>query len=142
MPEKEVKTSSRPIAITIIAVLFILWGLMVFADFTGIMTPKMDGKAVNVILGFRIFGVYAKIMDAIQLALIVLMIFGLFKMKKLFGYFISFAYMVYAVVSTHSWALMAGKEASKQAKLGYDIFGIIAAGLICIALYVNREKFS
>jgi len=142
MPENEVKTSSRPLPVTIIAGLFILWGLMVFSDFTGIMTPKIDGKAVNVILGFRIFGVYAKIMDVIQLTLIALMIFGLFKMKKLSGFFLSFAYMIYAVLSTHSWVLMAGTEVSKRTKLGYDIFGIIAAGLICIALYVNRERFS
>ncbi len=142
MPENGIKSSSRPIAITVIAILFCLWGIMVLTDFTGIMTPKMDGKAVNVILGFRIFGTNAKIMDAIQLILIALMIFGLFKMKKIFGFFISFAYMVYAVVSTHSWALMAGDAVSKRAKLGYDIFGIIAAGLICVVLYVNREKFS
>ncbi|RMF94804.1 MAG: hypothetical protein D6734_06915 [Candidatus Schekmanbacteria bacterium] len=142
MDENAVKSSSRPLPITIIAILFIVWGLMVFADFTGIMTPKMDGKAVNVILGFRIFGIYAKIMDAIQLTLIVLMIYGLFTMKKLFGFFLTFAYMVYAVVSTHSWALMAGTEVSKRAKLSYDIFGIIAAGIICIILYINKEKFS
>ena len=83
----------RPVLITIIASAFILWALMVFFDFSEIiseMSPKMNGKSVNVILGFRIFGTYAKITDVIQLILIITMIYGLFTMKKT-GYFLTFA---------------------------------------------------
>jgi len=131
----------RPVLITVIAALFILWALMVLLDFSEIipsMSPKMNGKSVNVILGFRIFGTYAKITDVIQLILISTMIYGLFSMKKI-GYFLTFAYMVYAVVSTHSWALMA--SVSTKRKLTFDLIGIFLAGGICVVLYNYRKRF-
>ncbi|OGL40660.1 MAG: hypothetical protein A3C43_02965 [Candidatus Schekmanbacteria bacterium RIFCSPHIGHO2_02_FULL_38_11] len=137
------QNNKRPVAITIIAVAFILWALMVFLDFSEIipqMSPKMNGKSVNVILGFRIFGIHAKITDVIQLILIITMIYGLFAMKKV-GYFLTFAYMIYAVVSTHSWALMATSTSTKT-KLMYEIIGIFLAGAICVALYNYRKRFS
>ena len=132
----------RPVLITIIASAFILWALMVFFDFSEIipeMSPKMNGKSVNVILGFRIFGTYAKITDVIQLILIITMIYGLFTMKKT-GYFLTFAYMVYAVVSTHSWALMATNLQTKR-KLIFDLIGIFLSGAICVVLYNYRKRF-
>ena len=137
------QNNKRPVAITIIAVAFILWALMVFLDFSEIipqMSPKMNGKSVNVILGFRIFGIHAKITDVIQLILIITMIYGLFAMKKV-GYFLTFAYMIYAVVSTHSWALMATSTSTKT-KLMYEIIGIFLAGTICLVLYNYRKRFS
>ena len=131
----------RPVLITVIAALFILWALMVLLDFSEIipsMSPKMNGKSVNVILGFRIFGTYAKITDVIQLILISTMIYGLFSMKKI-GYFLTFAYMVYAVVSTHSWALMV--SVSTKRKLIFDLIVIFLGGAICVVLYNYRKRF-
>jgi len=137
----------RPILISIIAVAFILWALMVFLDFSEILStiaswtsPKMNGKSVNVILGFRIFGIYAKITDIVQLILIIVMIYGLFTMKKV-GYFLTFAYMIYGVVSTHSWALME-PHASTRTKLTFDLIGIFLGGAICVILYNYRKRFS
>ncbi len=137
------QNNKRPVAITILAVAFVLWALMVFLDFSEIipqMSPKMNGKSVNVILGFRIFGIHAKITDIVQLILIITMIYGLFAMKKV-GYFLTFAYMVYAVVSTHSWALMAIQYSTRK-KLTYDLIGIFLAGTICLVLYNYRKRFS
>ncbi|OGL44636.1 MAG: hypothetical protein A2W05_02775 [Candidatus Schekmanbacteria bacterium RBG_16_38_10] len=137
------QNNKRPVAITVIAVAFILWALMVFLDFSEIipkMSPKMNGMSVNVILGFRVFGIHAKITDIIQLILIVTMIYGLFAMKKI-GYFLTFAYMIYAVVSTHSWALMAISTPTRT-KLTYEIIGIFLAGTICLVLYNYRKRFS
>jgi len=131
---------SRPLLITIIGVFFIVWEILVLLDFTGISSPKMNGEVVNVILGFRVFGTYAKIMDVVQLITIGLMIYGIFKMNKLLGCVLPFVYMVYAFVSVHSWALM-DIAATKRAKLGYDIFALIGGGLICLVLYLNRNKF-
>ena len=143
MEKSNSQNNKRPVAITVIAVAFILWALMVFLDFSEIipkMSPKMNGMSVNVILGFRVFGIHAKITDIIQLILIVTMIYGLFAMKKI-GYFLTFAYMIYAVVSTHSWALMA-VEYSTGKKLTYDLIGVFLAGTICLVLYNYRKRFS
>lgn len=140
------QNNKRPVAITIIGVAFIFWALMVFLDFSEILagifpgtSPKINGKSVNVILGFRIFGIHAKITDIIQLILIIVMIYGLFAMKKV-GYFLTFAYMVYAVVSTHSWALMAVQYSARK-KLTYDLIGIFLAGTICLVLYNYHKRF-
>ena len=147
MEKSNSQNNKRPVAITVIAVAFILWALMVFLDFSEILagispgtSPKINGESVNVILGFRIFGIHAKITDVVQLILIITMIYGLFAMKKV-GYFLTFAYMVYAVVSTHSWALMA-VEYSTGKKLTYDLIGVFLAGTICLVLYNYRKRFS
>ena len=53
MEKSTSQNNKRPIAITVIAVAFILWALMVFLDFAEIipkMSPKMNGQSVNVIL--------------------------------------------------------------------------------------------
>jgi len=140
MEEKQ-ELQRRPLAFTCLIVVFSLWAIFIFIDFSGINTHKINGEAVNVILGFSVYGIYAKIMDVIQLTIIVLIIYGIFKMEKIKGYILPVGYTIYSFVSIHSFSIM-NPQFSLKAKIGFDLFSIIGGGIICLLLYMNRKCFS
>ncbi len=120
--------------------IFALWALFIFIDFSGINTHRIDGKAVNVILGFSVYGIYAKIMDVIQLTVVSLIIYGIYNKEKITGFCLPVAYCIYSFVSMHSFSIML-PQASVKVKILFDLFSLIGGGVICLLLYLNRECF-
>ncbi|RMF95915.1 MAG: hypothetical protein D6734_04695 [Candidatus Schekmanbacteria bacterium] len=129
------------ISLKFLILIFSLWALFIFLDFSGINTHKVNGKAVNVILGFSVYGIYAKIMDIIQLTILISFIYGIVKARKLLGYMLPIAYMIYSFVSMHSFSIMM-PEAPNKVKLFFDLFSLIGGGTICLLLFINRRYFN
>ena len=129
---------TRPIMVTIAACLvavyaavFIVWDII--APFE---RPYAEGPA-SVILGFRVFGLSAQLMHALQLLVAGSLAYHLWKMRR-FGWHLVVFSVGYMLVSYVIWAQVYGES---ERIVGFGLFYAVILLILLALTFPHRRKF-
>jgi|GEM_PF-5790862 len=133
MPE----TTNRPASITIAAlliafyaVMFITWDLI--APFE---RPYAQGP-VSVVLGMRVFGIWAQLMHTLQLVVALALVYGLWTMQP-WAWQLTLFVAGYMLVSTTIWVTLY----QELSRIKFAFFYVVAVNILLALVYPHRGKF-
>ena len=131
------KPNSRPLSVTIAALLvtfyagfFILWDLL-----SPFERPYAQGP-VSVVLGLRVFGVWAQLMHTLQLIVAVALVWGLWTMRR-WGWYLLLFMVGYLLLSNVIWVTVY----QEFNRIFFAIFYLLIVNLLLILTYPHRERF-
>ena len=129
---------TRPIMVTVAAclvaayaVMFIAWDMV--APFE---RPYAEGP-VSVILGFRVFGLSAQLMHALQLMVAGSLAYRLWKMQR-FGWHLVVFSVGYMLVSYMIWAQVYNES---EHIVGFGLFYAVILLILLALTFPHRRKF-
>lgn len=128
---------SRPVSVTIAALLvtfytgfFILWDLV-----SPFERPYAQGP-VSVVLGLRVFGIWAQLMHALQLLAAVALIWGLWTMRR-WGWHLLLFIVGYMLLSNAVWVTVY----QEINRIYFGLFYLVIVNLLLVLTYPHRERF-
>ena len=131
------KSGDRPVSVTIAALLiafyagfFILWDLV-----SPFERPYAQGP-VTVVLGIRVFGVWAQIMHTLQLIVAVALAYGLWTMQRC-GWHLLLFIIGYMLLSTMMWITVY----QEFERIFFAFFYLLLVNLLLVLTYPHRERF-
>ena len=131
------KPLSRPLSVTIAACLiafyagmFILWDLI-----SPFERPYAQGP-VSVVLGLRVFGVWAQFMHTLQLIAAVALVWGLWTMQR-WGWHLLLFMVGYMLLSNVIWVTVY----QEFERIFFAFFYLLIVNLLLILTYPHRERF-
>ena len=131
------KSGDRPVSVTIAALLiafyagfFILWDLV-----SPFERPYAQGP-VTVVLGIRVFGVWAQIMHTLQLIVAVALAYGLWTMQR-WGWHLLLFIIGYMLLSNMMW-ITVYREFDR---IFFAFFYLVIVNLLLVLTYPHRERF-
>ena len=131
------KSGDRPLSVTIAALLiafyagfFILWDLV-----SPFERPYAQGP-VTVVLGIRVFGVWAQIMHTLQLIVAVALAYGLWTMQR-WGWHLLLFIIGYMLLSNMMWITVY----QEFDRIFFAFFYLVIVNLLLVLTYPHRERF-
>ncbi len=131
------KPIKRPISVTIAALLitfyagfFILWDLL-----SPFERPYAQGP-VSVVLGLRVFGVWAQLMHTLQLIAAAALVWGLWTMRR-WGWHLLLFMVGYMLLSSAVWVTVY----QEFERIFFAFFYLLIVNLLLILTYPHREQF-
>ena len=131
------KPPDRPLSVTIAALLitfyagfFILWDLL-----SPFERPYAQGP-VSVVLGLRVFGVWAQLMHTLQLIVAVALVWGLWTMRR-WGWYLLLFMVGYMLLSSVVWVTVY----REFERIFFAFFYLLIVNLLLILTYPHRERF-
>ncbi len=131
------KLINRPVSVTIAALLiafyagmFILWDLL-----SPFERPYAQGP-VSVVLGLRVFGVWAQIMHTLQLLAAGALAWGLWTMRR-WGWHLLLCMVGYMLLSNVIWVTVY----QEFERIFFAFFYLLIVNLLLILTYPHRERF-
>jgi len=131
------KSGDRPLSVTIAALLiafyagfFILWDLV-----SPFERPYAQGP-VTVVLGIRVFGVWAQIMHTLQLLVAVALAYGLWTMQR-WGWHLLLFIIGYMLLSNMMWITVY----QEFDRIFFAFFYLVIVNLLLVLTYPHRERF-
>ena len=131
------KPIDRPLSVTIAACLitfyagfFILWDLL-----SPFERPYAQGP-VSVVLGLRVFGVWAQLMHTLQLIVAVALVWGLWTMRR-WGWYLLLFMVGYLLLSNVIWVTVY----QEFNRIFFAIFYLLIVNLLLILTYPHQERF-
>jgi hypothetical protein len=131
------KPNNRPLSVTIAALLiafyagfFILWDLI-----SPFERPYAQGP-VTVVLGLRVFGVWAQLMHTLQLIAAVALVWGLWTMRC-WGWHLLLFMVGYMLLSNVIWVTVY----QEFERIFFAFFYLLIVNLLLILTYPHRERF-
>jgi len=128
---------SRPVSVTIAALLvtfyagfFILWDLV-----SPFERPYAQGP-VSVVLGLRVFGIWAQLMHVLQLLAAVALIWGLWTMRR-WGWHLLLFIVGYMLLSNAVWVTVY----QEINRIYFGLFYLVIVNLLLVLTYPHRERF-
>ena len=128
----------RPLTVTIAAWLIAIYAAMIIAwDIIAPFERAYAEGPVSVILGFRVFGLSAQLMHALQLMVAGSMAYQLWKMRR-FGWQLVVFSAGYMLASYVIWTFI--YQESEQS-LGLGLFYVVILVVLLALTYPHRKKF-
>src|SRR5712692_5602307 len=131
------KPNNRPLSVTIAALFiafyagfFILWDLV-----SPFERPYAQGP-VSVVLGLRVFGVWAQLMHTLQLSAAVASVWGLWTMRR-WGWHLLLFMVGYMLLSNVIWVTVY----QEFERIFFAFFYLLIVNLLLILTYPHRERF-
>jgi len=131
------KSINRPASVTFAALLIafyaavvILWDLL-----SPFERPYAQGP-VSVVLGIRVFGIWAQLMHAVQLIIAVALAYGLWTMQWWGWQLVQFV-VGYMLVSNAIWISVY----QEFHRIFFALFYLVIVNLLLILIYPHRERF-
>jgi len=128
---------SRPVSVTIAALLvlfyagfFILWDLV-----SPFERPYAQGPA-SVILGIRVYGVWAQLMHVLQLTVALALVYGLWTMR-LWGWWLVQFVIAYMLLANVIWVTVY----QEMNRVYFGLFYLVIVNLLLLLTYPHRERF-
>jgi len=128
---------SRPVSVTIAALLvtfyagfFILWDLV-----SPFERPYAQGP-VSVVLGLRVFGIWAQLMHVLQLLAAVALSWGLWTMRR-WGWHLLLFIVGYMLLSNAVWVTVY----QEINRIYFGLFYLVIVNLLLVLTYPHRERF-
>ena len=129
--------TSRPVSVTVAALLvffyagfFILWDLV-----SPFERPYAQGPA-SVILGIRVFGVWAQLMHVLQLTVALALVYGLWTMR-LWGWRLVRFVISYMLLANVIWVTVY----QEMNRVYFGLFYLVIVNLLLLLTYPHRERF-
>ena len=131
------KPIDRPLSVTVAACLIafyaavvILWDLL-----SPFERPYAQGP-VTVVLGLRVFGVWAQLMHTLQLVAAMALVYGLWTMRR-WGWYLVQGVVGYMVLSNVIWVAVY----QEWQRVFFAVFYLLIVNLLLILTYPHRELF-
>jgi hypothetical protein len=135
--EKMNQPSERPGSITVAAILIafyagavIAWDLVVPFE-----RPYAQGP-VSVVLGYRVFGIWAQMAHMVQLFVAMALAYGLWTMRE-WGWRLSQFVAGYMLISITVWVIVY----QEFERIKFAFFYIVVVNLLLALVFPHREKF-
>ncbi len=127
----------RPGSITIGALLIAFYAAMFIAwDIVAPFERPYAQGPVSVVLGVRVFGIWAQIMHALQLVIALALVAGLWTMQPWAWQLTQFV-AGYMLVSIAVWVTLY----QEYSRIKFAFFYIIVVNLLLALVYPHRDKF-
>ncbi|MBM4257602.1 MAG: hypothetical protein FJ147_17125 [Deltaproteobacteria bacterium] len=127
----------RPGTITIGALLIAVYAAVIIAwDFVAPFERPYAQGPVSVILGVRVFGVWAQMMHAVQLVVALALVAGLWTMQP-WAWQLTMFIAGYMLVSITVWVTVY----QEFSRIKFAFFYIVVVNLLLALVYPHREKF-
>ena len=130
-PTRPIMVSIAAGLVAVYAVMFIAWDII--APFE---RPYAEGP-VSVVLGFRVFGLSAQLMHAVQLMVAGSLAYRLWKMQR-FGWHLVVFSVGYMLVSYMIWARVYNES---ESILGFGLFYAVILLVLLALTFPHRRKF-
>jgi len=129
--------TNRPTTITIAALLIAFYAVMVIAwDLIAPFERPYAEGPVSVILGMRVFGIWAQLMHAFQLLVALALAYGLWTMQS-WAWYLTLGVAGYMLLSVTIWVSVY----QEFLRIKFAFFYIIIVNLLLALVYPHREKF-
>lgn len=129
--------TERPGTITIGALLIAFYAAFVIAwDFIAPFERPYAEGPVSVVLGMRVFGMWAQMMHAVQLVVALALVAGLWTMQPWTWQLTQFV-AGYMLVSITVWVTLY----QEFSRIKFAFFYIIVVNLLLALIYPHRDKF-
>jgi hypothetical protein len=129
--------NQRPTSITIAALLIAFYAAMVIAwDFVAPFERPYAQGPVSVVLGIRVFGMWAQLMHALQLVVALALVCGLWTMQP-WAWQLTLFVAGYMLLSATIWVTVY----QEFSRIKFALFYIIVVNLLLALVYPHREQF-
>lgn len=130
-------TTTRPASITITALLIAFYAAMVIAwDLIAPFERPYAQGPVSVVLGVRVFGIWAQLMHTLQLVVALALVYGLWTMRQWAAQLTLFV-AGYMLLSVTVWVTLY----QEFARIKFAFFYIVVVNLLLALVYPHRDKF-
>ena len=127
----------RPISVTIAALLIIFYaGFFILWDLITPFERFYTSGPASVILGIRVFGIWAQLMHTLQLIVAVALVYGLWTMQRWGWWLVQFV-TAYMLLSNLVWVTVY----QEMNRVYFGLFYLVLVNLLLILTYPHRERF-
>lgn len=130
-PTRPIMVTIAACLVTVYAAVFIVWDII-----TPFERPYAEGP-VSVVLGFRVFGLSAQLMHALQLMVAGSLAYHLWKMQR-FGWHLVVFSVGYMLVSYVIWAQVYNES---ESIVGFGLFYVVILLILLALTFPYRRKF-
>ena len=131
------KPLNRPTSITIAALLIAFYAVMFIAwDIIAPFERPYAQGPVSVVLGMRVFSMWAQLMHALQLVVALALVYGLWTMQP-WAWQLTLFVAGYMFLSVTIWVILY----QDFSRIKFAFFYIIVVNLLLAFIYPHRERF-
>jgi hypothetical protein len=131
------RSVDRPASITIGALLIAFYAAVIIAwDFVAPFERPYAQGPVSVVLGVRVFGIWAQLMHALQLVVALALVAGLWTMQPWVWQLTQFV-AGYMLLSITIWVTLY----QEFSRIKFAFFYIVVVNLLLALIYPHRDKF-
>jgi len=109
----------------------ILWDLL-----SPFERPYAQGP-VSVVLGIRVFGVWAQLMHVLQLGVALALVYGLWTMQR-WGWYLVVFVVGYMLLSSTIWVTVY----QEYSRIFFALLNIVIVNILLVLTFPHREKFT
>jgi hypothetical protein len=127
----------RPISITILVCLILIYAILIIGwDLVMPFERAYTQGPATVVFGLRVSGWSAQIMHALQLLVALMLVHGLWTMKR-WGFQLTFLVVAYILISTTVWVTVY----QEFGRIVFAFLNIVIVNILLGLTFPHREKF-
>ena len=131
------KSGDRPLSVTIAVLLIVFYaGFFILWDLVSPFERPYAQGPVTVVLGIRVFGVWAQLMHTLQLLVAAAMAYGLWTMQR-WGWHLLLFIIGYMLLSNMMWITVY----QEFDRIFFAFFYLVIVNLLLVLTYPHRERF-
>jgi len=131
------KSGDRPLSVTIAVLLIVFYaGFFILWDLVSPFERPYAQGPVTVVLGIRVFGVWAQLMHTLQLLAAVALAYGLWTMQR-WGWHLLLFIIGYMLLSNMMWITVY----QEFDRIFFAFFYLVIVNLLLVLTYPHRERF-
>lgn len=132
------KSVSRPVSIIIAAGLIALYaGMVILWDLLSPFERPYAQGPVSVVLGLRVFGVWAQLMHVVQLGVALALVYGLWTMQR-WGWYLVLFVAGYMLLSSTIWVTVY----QEYSRIFFALLNVVIVNILLALTFPHREKFA
>jgi hypothetical protein len=131
------QSANRPTSVTIAALLIAFYaGMIILWDLVSPFERPYAQGPVSVVLGIRVFGIWAQLIHVVQLIVAMTLAYGLWTMRQ-WGWRLVLFVIGYMVLSNVIWLSVY----QEYHRIFFAIFYLVVVNLLLALTYPHRERF-
>ena len=131
------KTTPRPTSVTVAVILIAFYAAMLILwDLVSPFERPYAQGPVSVVLGFRVYGVWAQLAHGLQLFVALALMYGLWTMQR-WGWQLVVGVTAYMLLSVSIWVTVY----QEYQRIFFAFFYLIVVNVLLALTFPHREKF-
>lgn len=129
--------SARPLSITILVILILLYAIFVVAwDLVSPFEREYTQGPASAVFGLRVTGWSAQMMHGLQLLVALRLAYGLWTLQS-WGWAFAMMTVGYILLSTTVWVTVY----QEFHRIGFAFLNVVVANIVMLCTFPHREKF-
>ena len=130
-------STTRPVSIIIAASLIAFYaGMVILWDLLSPFERPYAQGPVSVVLGLRVFGIWAQLMHIVQLGVALALAYGLWTMQR-WGWYLAVFVAGYMLLSSTVWVTVY----QEYSRIFFALLNIVIVNILLALTFPHREKF-